>query len=62
MPKSAGMDDAYSPKHSSTHEMATAIRDLTQKIVLGEHHMHPDTPDMVAYEIKKFLDNGERQA
>ncbi len=42
--------------------MATVIRDLTQKIVLGGHHVYPDTSDVVACEIKKFLDNGERQA
>lgn len=49
-------------KRSSTHDRADAIRDLTRKIVPGGHHVHLDDPDVVAREIKKFLDGGVEEA
>ena len=49
-------------ERSTTNERIIAIRDLTQKIVVGGHHVHLDNPDIVASEIKQFLDgNAEEQ-
>lgn len=49
-------------KRSSTLERVAAIRNLTQKIVPGGHHVHLDDPDVVAREIKKFLDDDQGEA
>ncbi len=43
-------------ERSTTHERIAAIRDLTRKTVPGGHHVHLDNPDIVAFEIKQFLD------